>query len=341
MSMPQRTWKVLSLSGKEVTVTAQPIDRRIIPAGMRFAKWQAADGWHLRSFAWPQDRKPRGSLLFLGGRGDFVEKYLEALAHWHDAGWRLDGFDWRGQGGSGRLLDDPLICHQRSLDPLLRDLAEFVDDWCRSAPAPRVIAAHSMGAHLTLRLLATGHRGIDAAVLASPMIDIRVGVVPGRILGLAARAASLFGLAERKVWGRDIGDVGGRMTSCPERRDDKAWWKACNPEIASGPPSWGWVGAACASISQLRPRDLTSVDVPVLMLASRRDPIINVGAIERARGHVPSAELMVLDGTGHELLREADAIRLPVLARIDSFLDQRLATRPAQSWRADASSHAH
>jgi lysophospholipase len=329
MSMLQRTWKALSLSDKEKNVTAQSIDRRLIPTGMRFSDWAAADGWPLRSFSWPQPGAVRGSLLFLGGRGDFVEKYLEALAHWHDAGWHLDGFDWRGQGGSGRLLSDPLICHQPSLDPLLRDLAGFVDHWCRTVPPPRVIVAHSMGAHLTLRLLATGHRGIDAAVLASPMIDIRVGAVPGRVLGLAARTAALFGLAERKVWGRDIGDIGGRMTSCPDRRDDKAWWKAEKPEIASGPPSWGWVGAACASISKLRPRDLADVDVPVLMLASRRDPIINVRAIERAREHVPGAELMVVDGTGHELLREADAVRLPVLARIDAFLDRRLADRPS------------
>ena len=33
----------------------------------------------------------------------------------------------------------------------------------------------------------------------------------------------------------DMGDVGGRMTSCPARRADQAWWKANKPEIASGP----------------------------------------------------------------------------------------------------------
>jgi lysophospholipase len=304
-------------------MTAQPIDRRIVPAGMRFSEWRAADGWRLRSFAWPPARTPRGSLLFLGGRGDFVEKYLEALAHWNDGGWRLDGFDWRGQGGSGRHLADPLICHQASLEPLLADLAAFVDHWCRTTPGPRAIVAHSMGAHLVLRLLATGHRGIDAAVLASPMIDIRVGAVPGRALGAIARVAGLLGLGERKVWGRDIGDVGGRMTSCPERRDDKMWWKACKPEIATGPPSWGWVRAACRSIASLPPRDLVAIDVPVLMLGTRRDPVVDARAIAQAAASMPRAELMMLDGTGHELLREADAVRLPVLDRIDAFLAAR------------------
>jgi lysophospholipase len=305
-------------------VNAVTIDRRIIPAGMQFAEWRAADGWPLRSFTWNADARPRGSLLFLGGRGDFIEKYLEALAHWQTAGWNVTGFDWRGQGGSGRHLADPLICHQASLDPLLGDLAAFVDAWSRRTPGPHVIVAHSMGAHLTLRLLATGHRAIDRVVLAAPMIAIRVGAVPGWVLQALSNAAGLLGLAERKVWGRDIGDIGGRMTSCPDRRDDKLWWKARKPEIASGPPSWGWVRAASASIAQLRPADLRGIDVPTLMLISRRDPIVDVKAAARAAETLPAAELMVLDGTGHELLREADAIRLPVLERIDAFLAERL-----------------
>jgi lysophospholipase len=301
----------------------QPLlaSRRLIPDGLAFEAWPAADGWPLRSFRWAAEA-PRGSLLFLGGRGDFVEKYLEALAHWRERGWNLAGFDWRGQGGSGRYLADPLICHQDSLDPLLGDLAGYVDAWTRATPAPHVIVAHSMGAHLTLRLLATGHRGVHAAVLASPMIGIRVQAAPGWLLGLLAQAAGAIGLGRRKVWGRDLGDIGGRMTSCAERRDDKLWWKANKPEIASGPPSWGWVRAAAASIARLRPADMAGIDVPVFLAVSRRDPIVDVKAAQRAAETLQHAEFMMVEGTGHELLREADPVRLDVLGRIDAFLDR-------------------
>ncbi len=295
--------------------------RRVIPEGMRFEHWSAEDGWRLRSFAWPHSA-PRGSLLFLGGRGDFIEKYLEALVHWHAQGWSLAGFDWRGQGGSGRLLADPLICHQPDFDPLLEDLDRFVGEWAATTPAPHVIVAHSMGAQLTLRLLARCPGAVDAAVLASPMIGIRVKGVPGRALGLLARAASAIGLAEHRVWSRDVGDIGGRMTSCPERRADKAWWKAARPDIASGAPSWGWLRAACASIARLPLADLARIRVPVLMLVSRHDPIIDPHAARRAAARLPDAALVMLEGSGHELLREADARRLPVLARIDAMLDR-------------------
>jgi len=294
--------------------------RRAIPAGMAFSTWNAADGWPLRCFAWPQGDAARGSILFLTGRGDLVEKYLEVLAHWHAQGWELAGFDWRGQGGSGRLLSDPLICHQQSFDPLVGDLAGFVADWRRATPAPHVIVAHSMGAHLTLRLLAERQSGLDAAVLACPMIDIRVKAIPGWGLGTIARGAALLGRAEKKVWHRDIGDVGGRMTSCPDRRSDKAWWKAHQPAIASGPPSWGWVLAARGSIRRLTRRAMRGIDTPLLLLGTERDPIVDIRAIRRAASFLPRAELSVFGGGGHELLREADDRRLPVLARIDAFL---------------------
>jgi lysophospholipase len=283
---------------------------------MRFDTWRAADNWPLRRFEWPAAR-PRGNLLFLGGRGDFVEKYLEALSHWHEGGWSLTGFDWRGQGGSGRYLADPLICHIPDFDPLLGDLEAFVAGWSEGTQGPHVIIAHSMGAQLALRLLAA--RGpVDGAVLLAPMLDIRP--LPASIARIVAAAAIQCGQSERRLWRRDLGNHGGRMTSCPQRQDDKIWWKAKRPDIASGAPSWGWLKAACASVAKLPQRDLGSIAIPLLMLASMRDPVIDIPTLRRAAAGVPRAELRLYEGKGHELLRESNRVRIPVLGAIDAFL---------------------
>lgn len=293
--------------------------RRTIPASMTFSRWRAADEWTLRRFDWPAEAAARGSLLFLGGRGDFIEKYLEALHHWHGRGWNLAGFDWRGQGGSGRLLADPLICHLDSFDPLLDDLAAFIAAWTAETPAPHVAVAHSMGAHLILRLL--GERGgrIDAAVLLAPMIGLK-GAPAGMVRTLSAGAIAL-GRGRRRIWEGDIGNVGGRMTTSHERTEDKLWWKAHRPEIASGAPSWGWLNAAGRSILAARPGlKRLPAEVPLLMLVSRNDPVVGIGAIRRLAARLPQARLRLLSGRSHELLRESDAVRLPVLAEIDRFL---------------------
>src|ERR1051325_1370230 len=78
-----------------------PSLRRSHPSGARFSRWATPDGSSLRRMDWPQPGKTaRGSLIFAGGRGDFIEKYLEAFAYWHGRGWSVTSFDWRGQGAS-------------------------------------------------------------------------------------------------------------------------------------------------------------------------------------------------------------------------------------------------
>lgn len=290
------------------------LDRRRHPPGLAFTTWRARDGWGVRAYDWPAPAS-RGRLLFLGGRGDFAEKYLEAMAHWRGRGWSVTGFDWRGQGGSGRVGRDPLVNHLDSLDPLLDDLAEFV-----AARPAAVAVAHSMGAHLLLRLLAEKRARFDAAVLSSPMLGLRAGPLGTPAIAALAAAAARTGRGERRVWDGDAGNVGGRMTSCPERQADKVWWKTSHPQIASGAPSWGWTRAACASILRLRPAALAAVDTRALLLVSRRDPIVSPRAVTRAARILPLGQLELLPGRGHELLREADPIRERVLARIDQFL---------------------
>ncbi|MDQ8755339.1 alpha/beta hydrolase [Sphingosinicella sp. LHD-64] len=295
--------------------------RRSIPTDMTFAPWIAPDGWPLRSFAWPAQDRTRGSLLFLAGRGDFVEKYLEALRHWHEGGWHLAGFDWRGQGGSGRLLVDRAVCHLDSFDPPLDDLDAFVADWKGRTPAPHVIVAHSMGAHLTLRLLAERHAQVDAAALMAPMVAIAARGLPNAAVRALSGTAVAAGLGRRRIWGKDIGNYGGRMTSCPDRLEDKLWWKAVQPETASGAPSWGWLCAAAHSIARMQ-RVLPQLPnhVPLLILASELDPVIDVAALKRIAARLPQSALRLFPGRSHELLREADARRLEVFAAIDSFL---------------------
>ena len=85
--------------------------RRAIPAGARVSRWHAPNDWALRRFDWPAEGESRGAMLFQGGRGDIFEKYLESFAHWHARGWSITSFDWRGQGGSGRLSANPLVGH--------------------------------------------------------------------------------------------------------------------------------------------------------------------------------------------------------------------------------------
>src|SRR3546814_12870227 len=81
----------------EIETAAGSLDRRAIPAGASESFWMADDGHAIRRIEWSA-AKPRGSLLFFPGRGDHYEKYLETLAQWHDAGWRVTRTEKRRGG---------------------------------------------------------------------------------------------------------------------------------------------------------------------------------------------------------------------------------------------------
>ncbi|MEA3002636.1 MAG: lysophospholipase [Sphingomonadales bacterium] len=305
-----------------------PFDRRSVPAAAAFSTWAAPDNWPYRLLRWPQEagRTVRGSLLFAGGRGDFIEKYLEADAHWQERGWDVTALDWRGQGGSrGKIVGG----HVDSFDPLVDDLAALIDDWRSRTPEPHVAIGHSMGGHLLLRTLAERKPGLDAAVLVAPMIRINSGALPAWAAAWTATAMSAVGLASHPAWQHSaVPTPAGSfrqsiLTGCPERYEDELWWWRKEPGYNLGAPSWGWLRAAFASCDRLTPARLRAVALPVLLLGTDRDRLVSPAAIREAAALIPKAELVMLAEAGHEILREADPIRLAALARIDAFFDAR------------------
>jgi len=305
-----------------------PFDRRSIPEDAVEGLWKAADGQAIRRIDWASSA-PRGSVLFLGGRADFYEKYLEALAHWQGRGWNVTSFDWRGQGGSGRLGYDPYTGHIDDYATWVADLGAFWREWCAGAPRPRIVIGHSMGGHLALRAAAEGVIDPARLVLCAPMLGLRDGNMPDGLLHWVAKAMCRIGDPRRPAWkwsekpGQPPDSRGDLLTHDPERYADELCWRAARPELVMGPGSWGWVERAYASMRWLARADvLARVRQPVLILATERDQLVSFKAIVRAAQRLPACELVRHgEEARHEILREADPVRLAALARIDAFID--------------------
>lgn len=318
------------------TRAAPAFDRRRIPAEAREGWWDAGDGHRIRTIDWGAPASgARGSLLFLPGRGDSYEKYLESLDHWHRRGWQVGACDWRGQGGSGRFGLDAVTGHIDDFAMWVADLAAYWRDWTATRPGPHVLVGHSMGGHLALRAVAEQRFAPAALVLIAPMLGLAQLTPLALAEGIALLMARI-GDRRRPAW-RWSEKPGSRLTfradiltHDAERYADEAWWRAQRPEIAMGPGSWGWVEQACASMRQLNRRGvLEAVTMPVLLLATTADALVGYGAIRRAARRLPHAELVRFGAEArHEILREVDAVRDEALRRIDGFLEAKL-FRPA------------
>ncbi|NML92451.1 alpha/beta fold hydrolase [Novosphingobium olei] len=308
-------------------------DRRGIPSAAHETTWAARDGHPIRRIDWPMPASHpdgvRGSLLFLPGRADFYEKYLETLAYWADQGWHVTAADWRGQAGSGRFSPNPMAGHVTDFSIWIDDLAALWGEWTATAPGPHVLVGHSMGGHLVLRALAERMVDPAAVVLSAPMLGF-VTPIPRFVQHAVARLMCHIGDPSRLAWktsekpGEKLATRAALLTHDVERYADELWWKQARPELAMGPATWGWVERAAQSVAVLnQPGLLEAVTAPVLLLAARHDRLVACKAIERASSRLPHAELHVWGTEArHELLREVDPVRDRVLKIIDDFLDR-------------------
>lgn len=299
--------------------------RRSLPPG---AHWEtlAIDGWPVRSVRWPgAGAASAGSILFVGGRADFIEKYSEAYWSWRDCGYAVATFDWRGQGKSGRLGGDPHKGHG-DFDRWLDDLRAIVGWFERTLPPPHYFVAHSMGGHLMLRYLADGGRAFRRGVLLAPMLGI--GLVRSTLMRRLADLMSRFGLARRyALFQRGYGDwqLSRRrqalLTGCDDRFADRHWWIEGDPELALGGVTYGWLAGAYRSIDALlAPGVIERIDLPLLLIAGELERLVDSAAIRAAAARLPRARLEIIAGGRHELLREVDPVRTELHAQIRAFL---------------------
>lgn len=307
------------------------IDRRAIPPAARESIWRAGDGHKVRRIDWPGASEPaRGSILFLPGRGDTYEKYLETLEQWHRAGWRVTAADWRGQAGSGRLGKDAVTGHIADFAIWIDDLAALWAAWVAETPGPHVLAAHSMGGHLVMRALVEKRVAPDAVVLSAPMIGVNGPPLPLPVLHAVAKLMCAVGDPTRQAWkwsekpGELPASRATLLTHDPDRYADEQWWRDHRPELVMGPASWRWVERAYASWRLLEaPGAMEAVDVPVLILSTSADKLVSHAANLRAARRLPRGEMVAFGPeAAHELLREADGVRDKAMAAIAGFLDR-------------------
>lgn len=305
-------------------------DGRSIPPHAREATWRAPDGHVIRRIDWPHSGQARGALLFAPGRADFYEKHLATLHEWHAAGWHVTSLDWRGQALSGRLGADTSTGHADDFAPWIADFAAFWDEWHASVPGPHVAVGHSMGGHLVLRAAAEHRVRPDAIVLVAPMLGLNPSWVPATLLHPLGRVIAGLRDRRRPAWkwdGRPLPLSSVRMgilTHDEVRYGDEDWWYEQRPDLAVGPPSWGWIAAALASIRVLERRGmLERLDLPVLILGGTADRLVSWRAIQRAAARLPRAQLMTFGAEArHEILRETPDVRDRALGAIATFLDR-------------------
>ena len=307
------------------------ITRNPVPNGAVAGTFTARDGLSIRYARWDTTAARRlGTVCLFQGRTEFIEKYFETITDLRRRGFAVATMDWRGQGGSSRLLKNPLKGHVESFAQHDADVVTFMSEIVLpDCPPPYYCLAHSMGGHLVLRLTQTKACWWDRIVL--DRADDRLCRQRSQECGqspIVAEIATFFGLGDSYIPRLEKLRAGcqtfeGNVLTSDRLRFERArdvdpgratpWPRSADPGLGHGR-----LQLHVAAINSVA--FMESVKVPVLIVAAGNDQIVSTPAIERFASRIKNCTHIVLAGSHHEILQERDQLREQFWAAFDAYI---------------------
>jgi lysophospholipase len=272
----------------------------------------------------------RGTCVLLNGQTEFIEKYFEVIDELRGRGFAVATMDWRGQGGSARLLDD-------SRKGFVGDFGEYDDDldtlmhWIvrpmlKDGEKP-VALAHSMGGHNLLRYCVGHDDAFRACVLNAPMIAISLRGQREWLVKAVTAVQMRRGRGGDWVWGMEARDphrvnfTTQMVTSDPQRFERTQMLLRENPDLRLAGATWAWLAAAMHSMTWLaEPGRPEGIRTPTLIVGAGKDRICLTPAAKAFAARLPNGAYLEVAEAGHEILMERNAYRDQFWAAFDDFL---------------------
>jgi len=310
--------------------TAKLIDTDYNPvpeeASVGFAK--TADGLDIRYAQWKSRSYPvKGTVLLLHGRAEFIEKMFETVNDLRRAGFDVVTFDWRGQGGSSRMLSNPRRGYIDNFDQYVLDLETIMENVALpDCKAPYYVLAHSTGSLIALYSAPRFANRVRRMVLCAPFLGFGSVGMSQPALKIVSGTMSAIGLGEMYMGGGNKPTVASAfsrnvLTSDTRRYDLHAKLVSEHPEIALGGPTAAWVFAACRAMDQVNDPDFHSeITIPILMVCAGNDSVVNNRITEELGKRLRSGSTTYVTGAKHEILHERDVFREQLLAAFYSFV---------------------
>lgn len=289
----------------------------------------ARDGTRLRYAIFKSSATvARGTVVLLQGRNESIEKYFETIRHFTARGLWVATFDWRGQGGSDRLLKNPLRGHVRRFRDFETDLSQFLETIVLpETRLPFCLLAHSMGGLIALAAAPELGNRIERMALVAPFVELSGQKLSLSLIGAVCRILSLVGFGwvtfDKDRFPRPFDN--NLLTSDRKRFDRNQAIYAANTDLRLGPPTARWILAMLGAMRRVsRVSHLHRIRIPTLLISAGNDRLVAARAIEALSNRFRAGHLVPIDGARHEILHEADRYRLAALAAIDAFIPPEL-----------------
>lgn len=311
------------------------------------------DGVNLRYAHWRTTNPPcKGTILLLHGRAEYIEKLYETVADLREEGFDVLTFDWRGQGGSDRMLEDRRRGFVEHFDQYVMDLDTILTDValpdCR---APFYILSHSTGSLVALLAAPMFANRIRRMVVTSPLLGFKSIPVAQSTLKWLTGTLHVLGLGDRYMAGGATPDENrafsnNKLTSDLNRFQRNSEFASQYRDTTIGGPTASWLFAAARAMEIVNDPDFYSqISIPTLIVCAGNDQVVDNQQAEFLGRRLRSGSCLTIAGAKHELLQERDRIREQLLAAVYAFIpgsqeqpDRRKGTKPEMD-KTETSGH--
>ena len=302
------------------------IQNNPIPQPARAQLLTTGDGVRLRVADFPTTEGRKGTVCILQGRGEFIEKYFETINDLRNRGFSVVTFDWRGQGGSERLIPSQKG-HVDQFEDYLQDLDLVVKAvMLPDCPPPYFALTHSTGGLVLLHALLRGMSCFERAFISSPLLRIKLspssrlmGRLSGTMNALGFGTAGLPGSHNKPL--EEYPFAGNFLTSDPARLARNAAVLKQNRWLSTGVPTFSWLHAASKAMAEIHQEGVVEqVHQPILIVTGSRDLVVDSNVAETFARRIRAGGHISLIGGRHELMQERDQLREQWLAAFDAFI---------------------
>ena len=306
------------------------LKKHLLEDGQTFFR-NSEDGRKLRIAIWrTQKNGANGTVFFLNGHREFIEKYSETFEFFIKKGFNVITLDWRGWGLSERPFpSEPKIQHISSATEYQLDLDTVISlAKEKNLTTPWHLVAHSLGCLIGLRRLISEPLSFEKYIFLSPLWG-RFPYVSRPIQRFAVKfekALRFLGFimltqqspAKYKPYSLTVDFKKNTLTSdCKQFKRLQAILRE-NETLHSGTPTLGYFIEILKEIDSLNHTNIPNRKI--LVLLADQEQITDNKAVIKAIERFDFIDLITIKESQHEILIEKEKIREKALSLIYKFL---------------------
>lgn len=277
---------------------------------------------HYRSFK----RGHEKLIVVLGGRTEPIDKYAEVIFDHKDLPYDFLLIDSRGQGFSGRMLEDPDKGYVEHFEDYAHDIdLVFKLEKVRERYHEINVLAHSMGAGIALMYQIKNPGIFKKMVLSSPMIELLLDGKSEKVTLAQLMLMKMIGKKTSYIPGGGPGELnlpceGNRVTSSCQRWEMARELERIHPELLAGASTINWVYEGIQLGRYVFKHHKKISETSILMFQAENEFFSRYDRQNKLCSAIKHCKKIFFKNAKHEVFQERDEIRDEVIKESKTFL---------------------